>query len=137
MQISSPSLSKDELDDLFRQCDDVDTRTQSALSSPRTPRPTLNPRNNGDHSAIGSQENEPTGSDTSRTAKLDNEILRKLLEEAKHGLGFEETFTDGSDIPEGISFGEEENYTQNNDDSLNEENQGGRRLLQNSSSKSA
>ncbi|PIK40765.1 hypothetical protein BSL78_22383 [Apostichopus japonicus] len=88
------------------------------------------------------EENEQTGSDTSRTAKLDDKILRKLLEEAKHGLGFEETFTDGSDIPEGISFGEgeedeeEENYTQNNDDSLNEENQVGRRLLQNSSSNS-
>lgn len=93
-EISSPSLSQDELNDLFRQCDDVDTRTQSALSSPRTPRPTSNTYCGGEswntQPSTSRESTVPSGANTSRTEKLSEDTLQQLLEEAKAGLGLEE-----------------------------------------------
>ncbi|XP_072182342.1 fibrous sheath-interacting protein 1-like [Diadema setosum] len=87
-EISSPSLSKAQLNALFQRCSEASDRTMTEITSPRLPAmsstsssPSASPRANTN------QTEAPNGAVGSQEKKLSDDKLQQLLSEAKASLG--------------------------------------------------
>ena len=91
LQISSPSLSKTQLNVLLQRCSEASDRTITEITSPRIdPSSTMQSQSNPTSPRTPSQASPRTQASITRAAphdKLSDDTLQRLLSEAKESLG--------------------------------------------------